>query len=169
MRVAVCSIAGEMRVGVVSPDGQTISPFQLSVEEAGRGILALIGREGDLPPTSSPIPLDRVTLEAPSPRPRRNIFCVGKNYYEHAHEFASSGFDSSAASGAVPKNPIIFSKVPESVIAHGCDIVGNPHSAIFDALSTTSDGDGWVKVVAWYDNEWGFSNRVVDVLQLLAA
>ena len=45
-----------------------------------------------------------------------------------------------------------------------CDIVGNPHSAIFDALSTTSSADGWVKVVAWYDNEWGYSNRVVDLL-----
>ena len=53
-----------------------------------------------------------VALDAPIPRPRRNMFCVGKNYHEHAHEFAASGFDSSAASGAVPKHPIIFSKVP---------------------------------------------------------
>ena len=43
---------------------------------------------------------------------------MGKNYHEHAHEFAASGFDSSAASGAVPKHPIIFSKVPDCVIAH---------------------------------------------------
>lgn len=50
-----------------------------------------------------------------------------------------------------------------------CDIVGNPHSAIFDAQSTTSTGDGWIKVVAWYDNEWGYSNRVVDLLQRLVA
>jgi 2-keto-4-pentenoate hydratase/2-oxohepta-3-ene-1,7-dioic acid hydratase in catechol pathway len=57
-----------------------------------------------------------VKLEAPVPRPRRNIFCVGKNYHEHAHEFAKSGFDSSAASGAVPKEPIIFSKLPETVV-----------------------------------------------------
>ncbi|MCP3957987.1 MAG: type I glyceraldehyde-3-phosphate dehydrogenase [bacterium] len=50
-----------------------------------------------------------------------------------------------------------------------CDIVGNPHSAIFDALSTTSSGDGWVKAVAWYDNEWGYSNRVVDLLERIVA
>jgi glyceraldehyde 3-phosphate dehydrogenase len=50
-----------------------------------------------------------------------------------------------------------------------CDIVGNPHSAIFDAISTIADGDGWVKVVAWYDNEWGYSNRVVDLLERVAA
>ncbi len=48
-----------------------------------------------------------------------------------------------------------------------CDIVGNPHSAIFDALSTICEGDGWIKVVAWYDNEWGYSNRVVDLLHHL--
>src|SRR3546814_9911818 len=41
----------------------------------------------------------------------------------HAHEFASSVFDSSAAAGAVPKVPIIFTKVPESVIAAGADIL----------------------------------------------
>ena len=50
-----------------------------------------------------------------------------------------------------------------------CDIVGNPHSAIFDAISTTADRDGWVKVVVWYDNEWGYSNRVVDLMERVAA
>ena len=47
------------------------------------------------------------------------------------------------------------------------DIVGNPHSSIFDADLTRVDGKH-VKVVAWYDNEWGFSNRVIDTLGLLA-
>jgi glyceraldehyde 3-phosphate dehydrogenase len=49
------------------------------------------------------------------------------------------------------------------------DIIGNPHSSIFDALSTGADGDGDVRVVAWYDNEWGYSNRVVDLLGMMAA
>jgi glyceraldehyde 3-phosphate dehydrogenase len=49
------------------------------------------------------------------------------------------------------------------------DIIGNPHSAIFDALSTRAEGDGFVKVLAWYDNEWGYSNRVVDLVERLAA
>jgi glyceraldehyde 3-phosphate dehydrogenase (phosphorylating) len=47
------------------------------------------------------------------------------------------------------------------------DIVGNPHSAIFDSLLTQNQGDRLVKVFAWYDNEWGFSNRMVDTLLLL--
>jgi glyceraldehyde 3-phosphate dehydrogenase len=44
------------------------------------------------------------------------------------------------------------------------DIIGNPHSSIFDALSTDALGDGYVQVVSWYDNEWGYSNRVVDLI-----
>ena len=49
------------------------------------------------------------------------------------------------------------------------DIIGNPHSSVFDALSTRAEGDGYVKVVAWYDNEWGYSNRVVDLIGRMAA
>jgi glyceraldehyde 3-phosphate dehydrogenase len=47
------------------------------------------------------------------------------------------------------------------------DIIGNPHSAVFDAPLTMVSGDRLVKVLAWYDNEWGFSNRMVDTLLLL--
>ncbi|MFI7034125.1 type I glyceraldehyde-3-phosphate dehydrogenase [Microbispora rosea] len=47
------------------------------------------------------------------------------------------------------------------------DITGQPASAIFDSALTRVEGRH-VKVVAWYDNEWGFSNRVVDTLELLA-
>jgi glyceraldehyde 3-phosphate dehydrogenase len=49
------------------------------------------------------------------------------------------------------------------------DIIGNPHSSIFDALSTQAAGDGYLKVLAWYDNEWGYSNRVVDLVDRLAS
>lgn len=47
------------------------------------------------------------------------------------------------------------------------DVVGNPHSAVFDAPLTMVSGDRTAKVFAWYDNEWGFSNRMVDALLLL--
>jgi glyceraldehyde 3-phosphate dehydrogenase len=47
------------------------------------------------------------------------------------------------------------------------DITGRPASAIFDSLLTRVDGQH-VKVVAWYDNEWGFSHRIIDTLELLA-
>ena len=47
------------------------------------------------------------------------------------------------------------------------DYNGNPHSSIFDATSTFVIGDTFAKVFAWYDNEWGFSNRMVDVAKFL--
>jgi len=49
------------------------------------------------------------------------------------------------------------------------DIIGNPHSSIFDAMSTHSLQDGYLRVVSWYDNEWGYSNRVVDLIDRMAA
>jgi len=49
------------------------------------------------------------------------------------------------------------------------DIIGNTHSSIFDALSTSSQEDGYARIVSWYDNEWGYSNRVVDLIGMLAA
>jgi 2-keto-4-pentenoate hydratase/2-oxohepta-3-ene-1,7-dioic acid hydratase in catechol pathway len=126
MKLATFSVGGERRVGIVDLDHGTVAAFDLPMHEADAGILAIIDREGDWPDTLSPMPLERVTLEAPIPLPRRNIFCVGKNYHEHAHEFARSGFDSSAAKGAVPKDPIIFSKVPETVVPTNAKVLIDP-------------------------------------------
>lgn len=75
-------------------------------------------------PTGPTLPVAPQSLLAPIPRPRRNLFCVGKNYRAHAREFAQSGFDSSAAGSAdaVPLAPIVFTKTPETVIGPGADI-----------------------------------------------
>src|SRR6202022_4879659 len=113
-----CRMGGERRGGVIEENNQTVAAFDIPAEDAAHGVLALIDR-ADLPRVLSAMPLREADIEAPIVRPRRNIFCVGKNYHDHAKEFASSGFDSSAANGVVPKHPIIFSKVPECVVAHG--------------------------------------------------
>jgi glyceraldehyde 3-phosphate dehydrogenase len=47
------------------------------------------------------------------------------------------------------------------------DVIGNTHSSIYDSIATMKIGKGFVKVLSWYDNEWGYSNRVVDLLQKL--
>jgi glyceraldehyde 3-phosphate dehydrogenase len=47
------------------------------------------------------------------------------------------------------------------------DFKGNPHSSIVDALSTYVVGGNMVKVLSWYDNEWGYSNRVVDLIEFM--
>ena len=49
------------------------------------------------------------------------------------------------------------------------DIVGNPHSCIFDSALTMVLGGKFVKVVGWYDNEWGYSNRCVELLEMISA
>ena len=49
------------------------------------------------------------------------------------------------------------------------DLIGNPNSSIIDGLSTQMMGDRMAKVLAWYDNEWGFSNRMVDLTKTLAS
>ncbi len=48
------------------------------------------------------------------------------------------------------------------------DIIGNPYSSIFDANATQVMDGRFVKIVSWYDNEWGYSNRVVDLIELVA-
>ena len=58
----------------------------------------------------------------------------------------------------------IMEYVTEPVVS--TDIVGNPHSSIFDSLLTMAQGN-LVKVVAWYDNEFGYSNRIVDLIARL--
>ncbi|MBN1699532.1 MAG: type I glyceraldehyde-3-phosphate dehydrogenase [Spirochaetales bacterium] len=47
------------------------------------------------------------------------------------------------------------------------DVIRNTHSSIFDSLSTMKLGNNFYKVFSWYDNEWGYSNRVVDLMEML--
>ena len=49
------------------------------------------------------------------------------------------------------------------------DVVGNPHSSVFDSLSTKVMNNNFVKVVSWYDNEWGYSKRTVDLAKKMAS
>src|ERR1700756_2642469 len=89
LKVATYRIGDERRLGVVDERKQTVAAFDVPRSEAEMGVLALVGR-ASLPQTLSPMPLSEARLDAPIPRPKRNIFCVGKNYHEHAREFASS-------------------------------------------------------------------------------
>jgi 2-keto-4-pentenoate hydratase/2-oxohepta-3-ene-1,7-dioic acid hydratase in catechol pathway len=68
--------------------------------------------------------VDGAKLCAPIPRPPKNVFCVGKNYHEHAKEFAGSGFDG-GAKDVVPPFPVVFSKPHTSIIATGEPILGH--------------------------------------------
>jgi glyceraldehyde 3-phosphate dehydrogenase len=68
-----------------------------------------------------------------------------------------------AASGKM-KGILLYSEDP--IVS--TDVIHNPHSSIFDSLSTMVMGKNLAKVFAWYDNEWGFSVRMVEMLELMA-
>ena len=126
MRIAAFLYQQQPHVGLVSDDLQSVAPFDmpLALRELGAlPIVEMLASGQPLPPALATLPLNAVSLRAPLPKPRRNIFCVGKNYHAHAKEFARSGFDSSAKSGGeIPSFPIIFTKVPECVIPTGAAI-----------------------------------------------
>jgi 2-keto-4-pentenoate hydratase/2-oxohepta-3-ene-1,7-dioic acid hydratase in catechol pathway len=127
MKIAAYLDQGRPAVGIVSSDLLSVLPLELPAEDEARGALAvveLMAAGKTMPHTGAPVAMDAIQLIAPLPRPRRNLFCVGKNYHAHAREFAGSGFDSSAKSGGeIPAAPIIFTKVPECVIGPGETII----------------------------------------------
>ncbi|MBR9691107.1 aldehyde dehydrogenase, partial [Candidatus Woesearchaeota archaeon] len=47
------------------------------------------------------------------------------------------------------------------------DIIGNTHSSIFDSQLTHVVDGKFVKIISWYDNEWGYSNRMIDIIKLM--
>ena len=130
MKIVAFQKNGQPGVGLVSSDLQQIEPFDLPLAQCESGALSIIemqARGEPLPALLAAIAIGDVQITAPLPKPRRNIFCVGKNYFAHAKEFAGSGFDSSAKAGEdVPDCPIIFTKVPESVIGPGAAIALPP-------------------------------------------
>ena len=166
MKIAAYIDQGRPGVGLVSSDLQTIQPLQIPDADKARGALPIVELLADgkpLPATGAAIALASVRLTAPVPRPRRNIFCVGKNYHAHAREFAKSGFDSSAkAGGDVPAVPIFFTKVPESVIGPNESIVIVPEvsTAIdYEAELTVVIGKGGkgIKAADAMKHVWGYT------------
>jgi 2-keto-4-pentenoate hydratase/2-oxohepta-3-ene-1,7-dioic acid hydratase in catechol pathway len=131
--VGALDVGGWVRdLGAVEP---AIPQTMLALIRGGAEMLALAQRAL----ASAPVVQDAV-LMAPIPKPAKNIFCVGKNYHEHAKEFAGSGFDATA-SEVVPEFPVVFSKPPTSVIGPG-----QPIPSAMDPTNSV-DYEGEVAVV----------------------
>ncbi len=135
MRIATFVHNGKRQVGQVSEDGQQVTPFALSPEQAQRGAQTLIEAavEGRAWPAlaGAPLALASVQLQAPLPVPRRNVWCVGRNYHAHAKELSASVFkDSNADTKAWP---IVFTKVPECVVGP-FDEVQLPGAAVSEQI-----------------------------------
>ena len=135
------------RIGLLFPATNEILDLSIAAPELSREMLGFISAGPSALARAMGItdgprrPLDSVTLLAPIPRPAKNIFCVGKNYHEHAREFHGSGFDASAKE-AIPELPIIFTKAPTSVVAHGDPI----DSSLDPTNSTDYEGELTVEI-----------------------
>jgi 2-keto-4-pentenoate hydratase/2-oxohepta-3-ene-1,7-dioic acid hydratase in catechol pathway len=122
MRFVSYATGGRHSVGLLR-DEWTMCPVPGTESDEPTGMLHLIKNwsemEDALADLDAPrVPLDSVELLAPIPLPRRNIFCVGKNYADHVREFGESGYDSTGDARS-PEKPIFFTKAPSTVLAPG--------------------------------------------------
>ena len=135
MHIATYQLDGRRFVGLVSDDREQVTPFELPENVAAEGALAIIkllADGGPLPATTGQaVPLASVQLLAPIPVPRRNVWCVGRNYHAHAKELQTSVFKDNDANPEAW--PIVFTKVPECVVGP-FDKVTLPGAAISEQI-----------------------------------
>src|SRR5580704_1373422 len=110
-------------LGVLKDDASRLVPLPLSfapradlVDLIEMGPAGIAQATEALSVGAGAVEVAKVMLLAPLHAPRRNIFCVGKNYHAHAEEFHKSGFDAGAAGAqAIPDAPIVFTKAATSI------------------------------------------------------
>jgi 2-keto-4-pentenoate hydratase/2-oxohepta-3-ene-1,7-dioic acid hydratase in catechol pathway len=109
MRIAAIHTPQGKAFGLIRDD--SFCPFSLGSAAVRdlRHVIKLLG-EGAVPETGAPVALNRVKLAAPVGPLAKNVICVGKNYHDHAQEFARSGVDQSGDKQEVPADPVIFTK-----------------------------------------------------------
>jgi 2-keto-4-pentenoate hydratase/2-oxohepta-3-ene-1,7-dioic acid hydratase in catechol pathway len=122
MRFVTFTHVGRRHVGRL--DADVVTPLSVDASEGAQALIELLADGSDLPSAVTPsLRLADVQLDAPLPRPRRNVFCIGLNYRSHAAELAARGFNGAkTADDLLPKAVVAFSKVPESVIGPGAAI-----------------------------------------------
>lgn len=140
------------RIGLLAAGGARIVDLSIAAPDLPRTMLGVIGagasalaRLKAVPSSAATIDTAQVKLLAPVPAPARNIYCVGKNYREHAAEFHNSGFDASAGKEAIPDLPIIFTKASNTVTGPGDAIpahLDHSHSTDYEGELTVVIGKG---------------------------
>jgi 2-keto-4-pentenoate hydratase/2-oxohepta-3-ene-1,7-dioic acid hydratase in catechol pathway len=134
MKLVTFTQRGRTRIGILDEQAEEIIDLSIAAPKvptdmtafvaAGDRALNAAARASRTRNKEARLKLSRVRIRAPFPVPRRNILCVGKNYYDHALEFDKSGFDATAGASAVPDLPIIFTKAPSTVIGPGDPVPG---------------------------------------------
>jgi 2-keto-4-pentenoate hydratase/2-oxohepta-3-ene-1,7-dioic acid hydratase in catechol pathway len=128
----------EVEVGILDASSDRVLPIAscwTGAAPAPSDLLAVIaaGPNAALDVSrGTPLALADVTLVAPIPRTRRNVFCIGRNYVEHAAEFHKSGYDASGGDSAQPEAPVFFTKPASSIVGPGALI--DPHTGLTSEL-----------------------------------
>jgi 2-keto-4-pentenoate hydratase/2-oxohepta-3-ene-1,7-dioic acid hydratase in catechol pathway len=125
MKFATFEHDGLRRVGLLLPDSGTICPIDAA------DLVEVIANVDALKPSLHSVtessPLAEVRLLAPIPAPRRNIFCVGRNYLDHADEFSRSGYEAGARPGNEPDAyPAVFTKPASCVVGPDAPVPTHP-------------------------------------------
>ena len=121
MRVATYTHEGKRRVGRLSADGRQITPLSIDASRGAQALIEAAAAGHSLPTAAGPaVALSEITLEAPLPQPRRNLWCVGRNYHAHARELHETVFKDNAADPQAW--PIVFTKAPETVVGPDADV-----------------------------------------------
>jgi 2-keto-4-pentenoate hydratase/2-oxohepta-3-ene-1,7-dioic acid hydratase in catechol pathway len=168
MKLATFSAHGEQRVGVVDAEAGVVRDAT-AVLPAGAGMLDVIAGWAEVGPVltdaAAALPaqtLDAITLLAPIPVPRRNLFAVGKNYVEHVAEFGRSGYDTPHRSEDLPERPIVFSKATTSVVGSGA--VVDPHHGVTSELDYEGElaviigpGGRGISREQAFEHVWGYT------------
>jgi 2-keto-4-pentenoate hydratase/2-oxohepta-3-ene-1,7-dioic acid hydratase in catechol pathway len=168
MKLVTFSAGSSRRVGVVDAEAGVLRDVS-ELLPAGAGLLEVIEQWAELGPvlrervSGLPArPVEGVELLAPIPVPRRNIFCVGKNYRDHVLEFGRSGYDQPDRSEDLPEYPVVFSKATTSVTGPYGDI--DPHHGVTAELDYEAElgviigrgGRGITREQA-FEHVWGYT------------
>ncbi len=136
-KLATFSDAKGPRLGAVLEDGRILDlaaagglpADMLALIEAGPGALAAARALAAAPPPAAVLPAGSYKLLAPIPRPRRNVFCVGRNYMDHV---AEGDRTRGITQSELPKYPQFFTKAPDTVI--GPDDLVPAHTGVTEWL-----------------------------------
>src|SRR5262249_18560538 len=132
MKLARYALNGVTQIGRIDRTETTIAPIP-----GVKDVFDVIERIDELRAAAADEtqarPLTEVKLLAPIPAPHRNIFCVGKNYRDHAREFSNSGYEAGAVKGAeIDSHPAVFTKPANTVV--GPNDVVQLHSHITSSV-----------------------------------
>jgi 2-keto-4-pentenoate hydratase/2-oxohepta-3-ene-1,7-dioic acid hydratase in catechol pathway len=127
MKFSTLEVSNQQFVALVDADTQRYWAVHDLVPGFSGDAVDLVSQfeslRSQLQPVGDGKPLAEATMLAPILNPRRNIFCIGKNYHEHAAEFSNSGFDTGAKPGELsPVAPNVFTKPASTIVGPGAKV-----------------------------------------------